>query len=108
MDYRFVRKLHFFLKESENIEQEKKEEFLNNLYEKDYKRINAMMTQLLYTSDEDGKATLMGKIYRSRLLGEIDDEMMLRLCSVVNKAFLTDLDHLEDYIEENESDDYMT
>lgn len=107
MDYRFVRKLHFFLKESENIEQEKKEEFLNNLYEKDYKRINAMMTQLLYTSDEDGKATLMGKIYRSRLLGEIDDEMMLRLCSVVNKAFLTDLDHLEDYIEENESDDYI-
>lgn len=28
MDYRFVRKLHFFLAESENIEQEKKEEFL--------------------------------------------------------------------------------
>ena len=73
--------------------------FLNSLDEKDYKRINAMMTHLLYSAEEDGKATLMGKIYRSRLLGEIDDEMMLRLCSVVNKAFLTDLNHLEEYID---------
>ena len=107
MDYRFVRKLHFFLAESENIEKEKKKEFLNSLSEKDYKRINAMMTHLLYSAEEDGKATLMGKIYRSRLLGEIDDEMMLRLCSVVNKSFLADLDHLTEYIEENESDDYI-
>jgi hypothetical protein len=107
MDYRFVRKLHFFLAESENIKQEKKEKFLNSLSEKDYKRINAMMTHLLYSAEEDGKATLMGKIYRSRLLGEIDDEMMLRLCSVVNKAFLSDLDHLHEYTTENDSDDYI-
>lgn len=107
MDYRFVRKLHFFLVESENIEPERKEKFLNGLDEKDYKRINAMMTHLLYSAEEDGKATLMGMIYRSRLLGEIDDEMMLRLCSVVNKAFLTDLNHLEEYIDENGSDDYI-
>lgn len=107
MDYCFVRKLHYFLAESDNIEPEKKEEFLNGLDKKDYKRINAMMTQLLYTADEDGKATLMGKIYRSRLLGEIDEEMMLRLCSVVNKAFLADLDHLEEFIGENASDDHI-
>ena len=107
MDYRFVRKLHFFIAESENIEQERKEKFLESLSEKDYKRINSMMTQLLYSAEEDGKATLMGKIYRSRLLGEIDDEMMLRLCSVVNKAFLADLNHLEEYVEENGSDNYI-
>lgn len=107
MDYRFVRKLHFFLAESENIEPEKKEKFLNSLDEKDYKRINAMMTHLLYSAEEDDKATLMGKIYRSRLLGVIDDEMMLRLCSVVNKAFLADLEHLDEYVEENESNDYI-
>lgn len=107
MDYRFVRKLHFFLAESENIDQEKKEKFLNSTSEKDYKRINAMMTHLLYSAEEDEKATLMGKVYRSRLLGEIDDEMMLRLCSVVNKAFLADLNHMEEYVEENESDDYI-
>jgi len=107
MDYCFVRKLHYFLAESDNIEPEKKEKFFNGLDEKDYKRINAMMTQLLYTADEDGKATLMGKIYRSRLMGDIDAEMMLRLCSVVNRAFLADLDHLHEYVEDNSSYDYV-
>ena len=89
MDYCFVRKLHYFLAESENIDPEKKERFL------------------LYTADEDDKATLMGKIYRSRLMGDIDDEMMLRLCSVVNRAFLADLEHLEEFANENDSDDYI-
>lgn len=106
LDYRLVRKLHFFLAELENIKQEKIEKFLSSLSEKNYKRIKDMMTQLLYTAEEDGKATLMGKIYRSRLLGEINDEMMLRLCFVVNKAFLADLD-LQEYVEENESEDYL-
>lgn len=107
MDYRFVRKLHFFLAESEKIEPEKKDTFLKELSQSDYKRINAYLTQLLYTAEEDGKATIMGKIYRSRLNGEIDVDMMLRLCSVVNKAFLKDLDHLEEFVEDNNNNNYI-
>ncbi len=107
MDYRFVRKLHFFLEQSELVEPEKKKEFLDSLSEPDNKRISGYLTQLLYSSEEDAKASLMGKIYRSRLLGEIDNNMMLRLCSVVNKAFLTDLDHLAEYVEDNDSYDYI-
>jgi hypothetical protein len=38
---------------------------------------------------------------------EIDNDMMLRLCSVVNKAFLADLDHLHEYVEDNSSYDYV-
>lgn len=107
MDYRFVRKLHFFLEQSESVEPEKKIEFLDSLSEPDNKRISGYFTQLLYSSEEDAKASLMGKIYRSRLLGEIDNDMMLRLCSVVNKAFLPDLDHLAEYVEDNDSYDYI-
>ena len=107
MDYRFVRKLHFFLEQSELVEPEKKKEFLDSLSEPDNKRISGYLTQLLYSSEEDAKASLMGKIYRSRLLGEIDNDMMLRLCSVVNKAFLPDLDHLAEYVEDNDSYDYI-
>ena len=105
MDYRFVRKLHFFLEQSESVE---KNEFLDSLSEPDNKRISGYLTQLLYSSEEDAKASLMGKIYRNRLLGEIDNNMMLRLCSVVNKAFLPDLEHLNEYTNENENDDYIT
>ena len=107
MDYRFVRKLHFFLEQSELVEPEKKKEFLDSLSEPDNKKISGYLTQLLYSSEEDAKASLMGKIYRSRLLGEIDNNMMLRLCSVVNKAFLPDLDHLAEYVEDNDSYDYI-
>jgi hypothetical protein len=107
MDYRFVRKLHFFLEQSELVEPEKKKEFLDSLSEPDNKKISGYLTQLLYSSEEDAKASLMGKIYRSRLLGEIDNDMMLRLCSVVNKAFLPDLDHLAEYVEDNDSYDYI-
>lgn len=107
MDYRFVKKLHYFLAESEDIEQEKKEKFQNSLTPDDNERISSYLTQLLYSSEEDAKATLMGKIYRSRLMDEINNDMMLRLCSVVNKSFLADLDHLAEYVEENESDDYI-
>ena len=107
MDYRFIRKLHFFLEPSEHVGPEQKKEFLDSLSEPDYKRISGYLTQLLYSSEEDAKASLMGKIYRSRLLGEIDNNMMLRLCSVVNKAFLPDLDHLAEYVEDNDSYDYI-
>jgi len=107
MDYRFVRKLHFFLEPSEQVGPEQKKEFLDSLSEPDNKRISGYLTQLLYSSEEDAKASLMGKIYRSRLLGEIDNDMMLRLCSIVNKAFLPDLDHLAEYVEDNDSYDYI-
>ena len=107
MDYRFVRKLHFFLEPSEHVGPEQKKEFLDSLSEPDNKKISGYLTQLLYSSEEDAKASLMGKIYRSRLLGEIDNDMMLRLCSVVNKAFLPDLDHLAEYVEDNDSYDYI-
>lgn len=33
--------------------------------------------------------------------------MMLRLSLVVSKSFVSDLSHLQDYIEEHESDDYI-
>lgn len=108
MDYRFVRKLHFFLEQSESVNPEKKEKFLNSLSPDDNKRINSYLTQLLYSSEEDGKAMLMGKIYRSRLMEEIDNDMMLRLCSIVNNAFLPDLEHLREYVEENGNDDYIS
>lgn len=107
MDYRFVRKLHFFLEQSETLAPEKKEKFLKSLSPDDDKRINSYLTHLLYSSEEDAKATLMGKIYRSRLMDEIDNDMMLRLCSVVNKAFLPDLDHLVDFTTKNDCADYI-
>lgn len=108
MDWNFIRKLGKFLNESAQISEEKKEKFINNLDKGDYKRIYEYMSHLLYTAEEDGKAVLMGKIYKTRLLDAIDNDMMLRLCSIVNKSFLQDLQYLERYTVVCEDADYIT
>lgn len=108
VDYRFFRKLGLFLKQRNDIPEEKIAEFSESLSLKDKKRISDYLTQLLYTADEDDKAELMGRIYVSRLYDEIDNDMMLRLCSIVNRAYITDLAHLKDYQEISDTNTYVT
>ena len=59
------------------------------------------MIHLLSTAEEEDKATIMGSIYKARLLYKINNDEMLRLCSIVTRAFLPDLKRLPDYLEEN-------
>ena len=59
------------------------------------------MIHLLSTAEEEDKATIMGSIYKARLMKKIDNDEMLRLCSIVTRAFLPDLKRLPDYLEDN-------
>ena len=61
------------------------------------------MIHLLSTAEEEDKATIMGSIYKARLMNRIDNDEMLRLCSIVTRAFLPDLKSLPDYLEENKN-----
>ncbi|MDB1056604.1 hypothetical protein PL686_16555 [Phocaeicola vulgatus] len=54
MDWRYVQKLSKFLEASEDIDEETVNKFIDNLSEKDYKRISTYIIHLLYTSEEDG------------------------------------------------------
>ena len=108
MDLKFVWKIGRFLKKSEDIEQEKKEAFLAKLDKKDRKRMNEYLMHLLYTAEEDRKADVMGMVYRDRILGNIDNDMFLRLCSAVNKVYIDDVVKLKDYVTPNPKDDYVS
>lgn len=108
MDLKFVWKIGRFLKKSEDIEQEKKEAFLAKLDKKDRKRMNEYLMHLLYTAEEDRKADVMGMVYRDRILGNIDNDMFLRLCSAVNKVYIDDVVKLKDYVTPNPKDDYIS
>ena len=66
------------------------------------------LTQLLYTAEDEDKADLMGKIYKKRALGEIDNDMMLRLCSIVSRSFISDLEHLSDNLQVSENNTFIT
>lgn len=44
----------------------------------------------------------MGYIYVATVLKDIDSDMMLRLCSIVNRAYLSDLYSLPRYVKKTE------
>jgi hypothetical protein len=100
-DLHFIRKLARFLEKEQFISEEKKEKFLNELSSKQRKRITEYITHYLLHAEDDAKADIMGFIYKERLNGHIDDEMFLRLCSIVDRAFVRDLQELPSYIEES-------
>lgn len=99
LDYRFICKLSRFLRQVEGIPQSDKDKFIQGLTPKDNERISSYLIYLLYSSEEDEKASIMGMLYKARLLGNIDDDTMLRLCSVVQKCYLKDLKKLPEYVD---------
>lgn len=108
MDLRFIWKIGRFLRQSEDISIEEKEAFWGKLDKKDRKRMREYLMHLLYTAEEDRKADVMGKVYRDRIMGNIDNDMFMRLCSAINKVYIDDVDKLQNYVEPNPKDDYVT
>lgn len=55
----------------------------------------------LHACAMDDKAMIIGSIYKARLMNKINNDEMLRLCSVVTRASMPDLKSLSGYLEEN-------
>ena len=102
----FVRKLARFLDKEKDIPEEEKEKFLNGLSLKQRKKMYEYLTHYLLRAEDDIKADIMGFIYKERVYGRINDEMFLRLCSIVDRSFVFDLRALPEYVEEKKNNDY--
>lgn len=103
-EYRFIKKASKFLKKDIEIPLDKKKQFLSNLKSKDRKRIYDYIMEYLLRAEDDEKAELMGFVYEECVYGRIDNMMLLRLCSIIDRAFLYDLLELPKYMEENSDD----
>lgn len=103
-----IRKVAKFLKGSESVSDEEKDKYLASLDKKDKQRISGYLTNLLYLSEDEEKAEILGLIYAARVGDKITNEEMLRLCSDVNKVFVFDLKFLVDYMESCEYKGYVT
>lgn len=108
LDFRFVCKIGKFLQQSESIDQEKKEAFVAKLNKKDRKRMYDYIMHLLYSAEEDSKAVIMGKVYKDRIMNNINNDMFLRLCSSINKVYIEDVGRLQDYVNPLSKSDYVT
>lgn len=108
IDLHFVYKIAKFLQQSEDIPEDKKEKFLQNLDAKQRKKMYEYLIHFLYLAESDEKAVIMGYVYRERIIGNIDDSLFLRLCSIINKLYLEDLKHLGTYLEPSNDTGYIT
>ena len=104
IELRFIRKLAKFLESDLSIPYNEKERFVNSLKDSDRKKIQDYVVQYLLHAEDDEKAVLMGYLYKSCVLDNIDKVMFLRLCSIIDRSFVDDLRKLKDYI--NENDEY--
>lgn len=106
-DWHFMNKLGKFIEQVNDIEQSDIDQFISKLQPEQNSRISKYLIHLLYNAEEERKAEILGKIYRARLLSMVDNEMMLRLCSIIGHIFVDDLQHLQDFVEPvNKKDSY--
>ena len=108
LDLFYIRKIAIFLKQLDGMEIDKKKSFLSKLDMKDRKKMRDYLTHLLYTAEEERKAAVMGMVYRDRIMGNIDNDMFLRLCSSINRVYIDDIDKLINYVKPNSNNDYIT
>lgn len=103
-----IRKIAQFLKGSESVSDEEKDRYLESLDKKDKQRISGYLTNLLYLTEDEEKAKIIGFIYAARVRNRITNEEMLRLCSNLNKLFVFDIKILPEYTEPCEYKGYVT
>lgn len=108
MDLQFVRKIAKFLQQTENIPNDKKEEFVRSLNTEQRRKMYEYLMHFLYVAESEEKAVIMGFIYHDHILGHINDEMFLRLCSIINKCFVNDLRCLDLYAQPTTDSNYVT
>ena len=60
-------------------------------------KVGNYLISYIQSSDNEDKATIIGYIFSEAIRNKIDYTMMLRLCSIVNRSFLPDLHHLNEY-----------
>lgn len=103
-DFLFIKKMGGFLEtvESSDITDEQINNFKAEINKTPNfeQKINEYLLNLINNAESEEKAKIMGYIYVATVLKDIDSDMMLRLCSVVNRAYINDLNSLPHYVRE--------
>lgn len=105
-DFQFIKKVCLFLNSSNGYDDDEFNQFYNGLKEKDKIRISDFLINTILNIDENAKAEIIGYIYKHRVKKQIDDDMMIRLCAIVNRCHLSDLKELPFYIRKKTTQSY--
>lgn len=87
----YYKKLARFLKRATEIPVESRKAFIESWNPTMREKAAEYITSVLIAAEDSEKAEVLGLLYKSRLLEQIDDEMLLRLTSIVNHIYIRDL-----------------
>lgn len=93
----FVKKVLKFLIELKDIPGEERKKFIAGLDSDTHKihKVGEKIIVILERLDDIDKATIVGRLLRAAIKEYIPYEHFLKLCSIVDKAFFTDLQQLQ-------------
>lgn len=107
-DILFYKKVSGFLEEVEksNVTDQQIDNFKLEISTIDNfeQKIHEYLLNLINNAESEDKARIMGYIYVAAVSKNIDADMMLRLCSIVNKIFIRDLYELPKYVDSSAED----
>ena len=93
----FTKKLLKFLIELKEIPLLEREEFISQLeFKKETNKAGEKLLITLNRLDDDEKASMIGKLFKYTILGEIEYDDFNRLTYIIDKGYITDLKLLKD------------
>ncbi|WP_437397567.1 hypothetical protein [Flagellimonas lutimaris] len=98
-DYFFAKKLIACLQEISEVNVVKRKRFIEEINGSNdtEEKVGETFILIISRADSISKAKLIGKLYKSYISGTIDYTQLRRLCHLVDKAFIADLESLYSY-----------
>ena len=96
-DQFFAKKVLRFLMQIKDISATERQNFINELEEKTGQKAGETLVVLIDRLDNIGKPIILSNLLKSKVKGDISLEKFLRLASILDRGFLTDLKKLHDF-----------
>ena len=94
----FVRKVYLFLKELSSLPADKRRHFAEQFdTDKERHKFGETVLLLLERAEDMKKPQLIARIMSAHVLGELDLRQAMRLCSIIDRCYTGDLEHLRGF-----------
>jgi hypothetical protein len=94
IDVLFVKKVCQFLDASKGYTEKEFKTFFEEMNSHEQEVLSEFLISSISQADHRDKVTILGYIYKYRVKKEIDEEMLFRLCSAINRCYTGDLKEL--------------
>lgn len=107
-DAMFIKKICRFLDASEGYTDVEFNSFYEEMTLDNRSTLADFLINSISLADHKDKVVILGYLYKSRVKKQIDQSMLFRLCTVVNRCYTADFLELQNYCKINVSSSYVS